>query len=165
MPIRSNSLRAMMVNSASPLPAGRGADRAPRRPRSAPATGACTRCTPPSGSVSRASDLARGDGVAGIRQDFRTPSGPCRSGRTEVSSRGSTMPDTSTLLSKQDLAALSTVTAAPFGADLGGIVGGANLLRGEANQLCNQRGEPFPLIGAHGEIGHRQSCSGLWEWG
>src|SRR5262249_44299117 len=36
-------------------------------------------------------------------------------GRTEVSSRASTMPDTSTLLLKQYLAAFSTVTAGPRG--------------------------------------------------
>ncbi len=44
---------------------------------------------------------------------------PGRSGRTAVSSRGMTMPDTSTMAEKQDFVAFSTVTAAPFGPSLG----------------------------------------------
>jgi hypothetical protein len=40
---------------------------------------------------------------------------PKRSGRTCCSSRGSTIPETSTILPKQYFEAFSTVTAAPFG--------------------------------------------------
>ena len=69
-PTRSNSPRAMIENSASPLPEATAPITAVEAETS-PATGACTVTTPPSGSVSRASVLAGGHGIAGLGQDFR----------------------------------------------------------------------------------------------
>ena len=80
-----------------------------------PATGAVTLMLPPSGGVRRAScwpAVTVSPASARISDTFS----PCRSGRTGVSSRAITMPDTSTLLLKQDFAAFSTVTAGPRGA-------------------------------------------------
>src|SRR5450631_5286 len=116
-PTRSNSLRAMMENSASPLPEA-GAPTTAEEAEISPATGACTCTVPPSGSVSRASvcpAVTVSPASARISATFR----PGRSGRTEVSSFGIRMPETSTMLPKHDFAALSTVTAAPFGPSLG----------------------------------------------
>ncbi len=80
-----------------------------------PATGACTCTEPPSGSVSRANvcpAVTVSPASAWISATFK----PGRSGRTAVSSFGIRMPETSTILAKHDFTALSTVTAAPFGA-------------------------------------------------
>ena len=113
MPTRSNSLRAMIENSASPLAPAIDPITAEEAEIS-PATGACNTCNPPSGSVSRASvcpAVTVSPGSARISDTFS----PCRSGRTEVSSRAIRIPDTSTILPKQAFAALNTVTAAPFG--------------------------------------------------
>ena len=54
MPTRSNSPRAMIENSASPLPEAIAPTDAVEA-EITPATGACTVICPPSGSVSRAS--------------------------------------------------------------------------------------------------------------
>src|SRR5216684_2779622 len=116
-PTRSNSLRAMMENSASPLPEA-GAPTTAEEAEISPATGACTCTLPPSGSVSRASGwpaVTVSPASARTSATFR----PGRSGRTEVSSFGIRMPETSTMLPKHDFAAFSTVTAAPFGPSLG----------------------------------------------
>ncbi len=113
-PIRSNSLRAMMVNSASPL-AEAIAPTTAEDVDTVPATGAVTMVSPPSGSVSRASScpaVTLSPGSARISATLR----PCRSVRTEVSSRAISMPETSTILEKHSFAAFSTVTAAPRGA-------------------------------------------------
>ena len=113
-PTRSNSLRAMIVNSASPLAEATAPITAVEASIS-PATGACTCAMPPSGSVSRASvwpAVTVSPASARISATFS----PGRSGRTMVSSRAMTMPETSTISAKQDFAAFSTVTAAPFGA-------------------------------------------------
>src|SRR6266849_3532430 len=116
-PTRSNSLRAMIENSASPLPEACAPTTAEEAEIS-PATGACTCAVPPSGSVSRASvwpAVTVSPASARISATFS----PGRSGRTEVSSFGIRMPETSTMLEKHDFAALSTVTAAPLGPSLG----------------------------------------------
>ena len=111
-PIRSNSLRAMMVNSGSPL-AEATAPIAAVEAEISPATGACTCTTPPSGSASRAS-VCPGVTVSPASARMSVTLSPCRSGRTNVSSRGRTMPATSAIASKQDFAAFSTETAAPL---------------------------------------------------
>src|SRR3569833_383184 len=54
---------------------------------------------------------------------------PGRSGRTAVSSRASTSPETSTVLSKQDFATFSTVTAAPLSCSLSCSLGGSSAAR------------------------------------
>ena len=122
MPTRSNSLRAMMENSASPL-APATAPTTAVEAETSPAIGAATSVSPPSGSDSRASNWPAVTVSPGSASTSATFS-PGRSERTDVSSRGIRMPDTSTILSKQAFAALSTVTAAPFGAGLGRLVRG-----------------------------------------
>ena len=84
-----------------------------------PAIGAATSVSPPSGSDSRASSWPAVTVSPGSASTSATFS-PGRSERTDVSSRGIRMPDTSTMLEKQAFAALITVTAAPFGAPSGG---------------------------------------------
>ena len=114
MPMRSYSLRAMMVNSASPLPPAT-APICAEEVETSPATGACTVMLPPSGGVIRARiwpAVTTSPASAMISETFA----PCFSGRTCVSSRAIMMPDTSTLLLKQNFAAFSTVTAGPRGA-------------------------------------------------
>ena len=104
----------MMLNSASP----RGDATAPIvavDEEIVPATGAWTLTTPPSGRVSRARGwpaVTVSPASIRISETFN----PGRSGRTALSSRGRMMPETSTILLKQDLAAFSTETAGPFGA-------------------------------------------------
>ena len=90
-PTRSNSLRAMIENSASPLPEATAPITAEESPIS-PATGACTWTVPPSGRVSRASvwpAVTVSPASARISATFS----PGRSGRTAVSSRAITMPE------------------------------------------------------------------------
>src|SRR5258706_4552138 len=104
----------MMVNSASPRPEATAPITAVELATSPP-TGASTCTAPPSGRVSFASgwpDVTVSPGSARIAATFS----PGRSGRTAVSSRGMMMPAASTIEEKQAFAALSTVTAAPFGA-------------------------------------------------
>ena len=113
MPTRSNSLRAMIENSASPLPEASAPTEAVEA-EITPATGACTVICPPSGRFSRASTCPAVTLSPGSTITSATFS-PIRSGRTWFSSRGMMVPETSTILAKQDFAALSTVTAAPFG--------------------------------------------------
>ena len=138
MPTRSNSLRAMMENSASPLPPA-------TEPTTAvefeirPAIGADTSVSPPSGSASRASSWPAVTVSPGSARTSATFS-PGRSERTEVSSRGIRMPDTSTILEKQAFAALNTVTAAPFGAPSGGSSRRARGRRGRAGRRGPGRG-------------------------
>src|SRR5262249_33446548 len=80
-----------------------------------PATGACTVMLPPSGGLIRASTWPAVT-LSPASAMISVTLAPSRSGRTDVSSRANTMPDTSTLLLKQYLAAFSTVTAGPRGA-------------------------------------------------
>ena len=101
MPMRSYSLRAMMVNSASPLPPAI-APICAEEVETSPATGACTVMLPPSGGVIRARiwpAVTTSPASARISDTFE----PIFSGRTCVSSRAIMMPDTSTLLLKQIL--------------------------------------------------------------
>ena len=104
----------MMENSASPLPEATAPITAVE-PETSPATGACTCVVPPSGSVSFASawpEVTVSPASTMISETFS----PGRSGRTAVSCRGMMMPVASTIEEKQDFLAVSTVTAAPFGA-------------------------------------------------
>src|SRR5882672_6283027 len=117
-PTKSNSLRAMMENSASPLPEAVAPTTAVEA-EIVPATGAASSVTPPSGSVSRAS-VWPAVTVSPASASTSATFSPCRSGRTDVSSRAIRMPDTSTMFEKQDFAAFSTVTAAPLGATSAG---------------------------------------------
>ena len=112
MPTRSNSPRAMIENSASPL-ADAIAPTDAVEAEITPPTGACTAICPPSGSVSRASTWPAVTLSPASTITSETFS-PIRSGRTWFSSRGMTVPETSTILAKQAFAALSTVTAAPL---------------------------------------------------
>ena len=114
MPIRSNSLRAMIENSASPRPDAIAPITAVELPTSPP-TGACTTSVPPSGSNSRAS-VCPAVTVSPASARISITFSPCRSGRTKFSSRARTMPYTSTIAGKHAFAAFSTVTVAPFGA-------------------------------------------------
>ena len=114
MPTRSNSPRAMIENSASPLAEAIAPTEAVVA-EITPPTGACTAICPPSGRASRASTwpavtLSPASTITSVTFS------PIRSGRTCVSSRAMMVPETSTILAKQDFAAFSTVTAAPFGA-------------------------------------------------
>ena len=104
----------MIENSASPL-ADAIAPVTAVEAETSPATGACTCTVPPSGSVSRAS-VWPAVTVSPASASTSATFSPGRSGRTAVSSRGIRMPETSTMSEKQDFVALSTVTAAPFGA-------------------------------------------------
>src|SRR5258708_3419207 len=104
----------MMENSASPLPEATAPIVAVELATS-PATGACTCTEPPSGSVSFASGWPEVT-VSPASTRMSATFSPGRSGRTAVSCRGMMMPDASTIEAKQAFAALSTVTAAPFGA-------------------------------------------------
>ena len=113
-PTRSYSLRAMMVNSASPLPEATAPIVAVEASIS-PATGACTWAMPPSGSVSRAR-ICPAVTVSPASTRISETFSPGRSGRTMVSSRAMTMPETSTISPKHAFATVSTVTAAPLGA-------------------------------------------------
>ena len=158
-PTRSNSLRAMIENSASPLPEAM-APTAAVEAEISPATGACTATVPPSGSVSRASVWPGGDGIAGIGQHFGDLQ-PHAARAAPASPRARMMvPDTSTMLPKQDFAAFSTVTAAPLGWAAASSAANAAVLRGtarfprggrqawsRANRLI---GVPFPVFGGHG---------------
>ena len=107
----------MMENSASP----RGEASAPITAvefEIRPATGAWICTLPPSGSVSRARfwpAVTVSPASAMISATFS----PGRSGRTMVSSRGMMMPEASTMAGKQNFAAFSTVTVAPFGPSFG----------------------------------------------
>ena len=112
MPTRSNSPRAMMENSASPLPEAIAPTDAVEA-EITPPTGACTVICPPSGRVSFASTWPAVTLSPASTITSATFS-PIRSGRTWLSSRGMMVPETSTILAKQDFAALRTVTAAPF---------------------------------------------------
>src|ERR1043166_6928325 len=69
---------------------------------------------PPSGGVSRANGWPAGT-VSPASTSTAATFNPGRSGRTIVSAFGIRIPDTSTVASKQCLAALITVTAAPLG--------------------------------------------------
>ena len=112
MPTRSNSPRAMIENSASPL-ADAIAPTEAVEAEITPPTGACTAICPPSGRVSRASTWPAVTLSPASTITSATFS-PIRSGRTWFSSRAMMVPETSTILAKQDFAALSTVTAAPL---------------------------------------------------
>ena len=68
-PTRSNSLRAMIENSASPLPEAM-APTAAVEAEISPATGACTSDGAAFGQRQPRQGLAGGDGIAGIRQHF-----------------------------------------------------------------------------------------------
>src|SRR5229473_6434008 len=139
-PTRSNSLRAMMENSASPLPEACAPTTAEEAEIS-PATGACTCATPPSGSVSRAR-ICPAVTVSPASVRISATFSPGRSGRTLVSSFGIRMPETSTMLEKQDFAAFSTVTAAPFGPSLAASASSA------ARHGCAARQKSPATIGA-----------------
>ncbi len=124
----------MMENSASPL-AEATAPITAEEADTSPATGAATSVSPPSGKVSRASSwpaVTVSPGSARISATFS----PGRSGRTAVSSRGMTIPDTSTMAEKQDFAAFSTVTAAPLGASFG-VSGSSAARQGSAARANN----------------------------
>ena len=112
MPTRSNSPRAMIENSASPLAEAIAPTDAVEA-EITPPTGACTAICPPSGRVSRASTWPAVTLSPASTITSATFS-PIRSGRTWFSSRGMMVPETSTILAKQAFAALSTVTAAPL---------------------------------------------------
>ena len=155
IPTRSNSPRAMIVNSASPLAEATAPITAVDASIS-PATGACTWAVPPSGRRSRASTcpaVTASPGSARISATFS----PGRSGRTAVSSRAITMPDTSTISPKQDFAAFSTVTDAPFGASVSSAARqgearerrrAARGMPGSIGEACKARlliGIPFPV--------------------
>src|SRR5258705_556207 len=104
----------MVETSGSPLPEATAPIVAVELATS-PATGACTCTEPPSGSVSFASGWPEVT-VSPASTRMSATFSPGRSGRTAVSCRGMMMPDASTIEEKQAFAALSTVTAAPFGA-------------------------------------------------
>ena len=138
MPTRSNSPRAMIENSASPLAEAIAPTDAVEA-EITPPTGACTAICPPSGSVSRASTWPAVTLSPASTITSETFS-PIRSGRTWFSSRGMMVPDTSTILAKQAFAALSTVTAAPFGGRL--VVGGKGGAGKQAEHpRCDQGGQ------------------------
>src|SRR5258706_4541821 len=139
-PTRSNSLGAIMENSAWPLTEAT-APTPVEELEISPATGACTCAMPPSGKVRRASvcpAVTVSPASARISATFK----PSRSGRTAVSSFGIRMPETSTMLEKQDFAALSTVTAAPFGPSLGASGSSA------ARHGCEARQNSAAITGA-----------------
>ena len=153
-PTRSNSLRAMMENSASPLPEA-GAPITAEEVEISPATGACTCATPPSGRVSRASvwpAVTVSPASARISATFR----PGRSGRTAVSSRGITNAGN---LDDGVEAGFRRLEHGDRGA-LGGVglVGGEGGVGGEAEQGGDDGGEPFSRKAARGERIHRHSC-------
>ena len=112
-PTRSYSPRAMMENSASPL-AEANAPMVALEAEIDPATGAVTLIEPPSGRFSRAS-VCPAVTVSPASASTSATLSPSRSGRTAVSSRGMTVPDTSTILAKHDFIALITVTVSPLG--------------------------------------------------
>ena len=149
MPTRSNSLRAMIENSASPLPEAIAPTDAVEAEIS-PATGACTAICPPSGRVSRASTWPAVT-VSPASTITSATFSPIRSGRTWFSSRGMMVPETSTILAKQDFAALSTVTAAPLA---GGLVRRRRGRARKTGRTCPRRsGRPVSAKGrARGSV-------------
>src|SRR5258708_37362369 len=138
-PTRSYSPRAMMLNSASP----RGDAIAPIvavEEEIVPGTGAWTLTVPPSGRVSRASvwpAVTVSPASVSTSETFN----PCRSGRTALSSRGRMMPDTSTILSKQDLAAFSTDTAGPLGVSTSSAANAGGMAR-HNSEAPSRAGQP-----------------------
>ena len=150
-PTRSNSLRAMIENSASPL-AEAIAPITAEDAEISPATGACICVLPPSGSVSRAS-VCPAVTVSPASARISATFSPGRSGRTAVSSRAITMPETSTISAKQDFAAFSTVTAAPLGAS-GSSAARAGGGEGEGEQDGDEQGSRRV---ARVEVVHRRS--------
>ncbi len=151
-PTRSNSLRAMIENSASPLPDATAPIVAVEASTS-PATGACTWAMPPSGSVSRASDLPGGDGIAGLGQDFRNlqprPFGPHHRLLARDHDAGHLDDIRKARLRRRehrDRRALGSV----------GLVGGE---RGAGEGEEESSGENLSRRGEGGQRGHRNSCS------
>ena len=156
MPTRSNSPRAMIENSASPLPEAIAPTDAVEA-EITPPTGACTAICPPSGRVSRASTWPAVTLSPASTITSATFS-PIRSGRTWFSSRGMMVPETSTILAKQAFAALSTVTAAPLaGASIVGGEGGED--KGRTAPL--RSGGPAWAKGRAREDGHRHFVPGF----
>ena len=158
MPTRSNSLRAMIENSASPLPEAIAPTDAVEA-EITPATGACTVICPPSGSVSRASTWPAVT-VSPASTITSATFSPIRSGRTWFSSRGMMVPDTSTILAKQDFAALSTVTAAPFGGGLGSSAARSGRGKQAEHPRCDQGGQRRRKV-ARAQDGHRHFVPGF----
>ena len=115
--------RLALAGRDGPGDRGRGADQAGDRRR--------TWVAPPSGRLSRARTWPAVT-VSPASTSTSATLRPGRSGRTAISSFGIRIPNTSTMAEKQDFAALSTVTAAPFGAS--GSSAARHWLRRRAHQ-------------------------------
>ena len=153
MPTRSNSLRAMMENSASPLP-----------PATAPITAVDARDQPghrrrhhgqPAlGKVEPGQQLAGGDGVAGLGQDFRhLQPRPLRAHRRLLArdQDAGNLDD----VGEAGLCGLEHGDRGAPGRALGRLLGGEGG-GGEGEQGGERREEQVARSGGCGEIFHRQ---------
>jgi hypothetical protein len=127
----------MIENSASPLAEAK-LPMVALEAETRPATGAVTLIEPPSGRFSRAS-VCPAVTVSPASTSTSATLTPCRSGRTEVSSRGMIVPETSTILAKQDFTALITVTVSPLGLSSSAATVGAARARVAAARAAARR--------------------------
>ena len=155
MPTRSNSPRAMIENSASPLPEASAPTTAVEF-EIMPAIGACTCTLPPSGRFSRASTCPA-ETVSPASTSTSATFNPKRSGRTAVSSRGMQDAGHLDVVAEAEFRGLQHRDRRPLGRRLGFLGVGS---RGDQAQHSGRHQDgPFRLYGARGLLVHGPSIS------